>query len=72
MWRSGAEALLPVLLAAAPALADEPPAPEPPSIELLEFLGSFATPDGDWLDPVQLAGDARGPAPPPAPEDDHD
>jgi len=26
-----------------------------PSIELLEFLGGFETPEGEWFDPLQLA-----------------
>ncbi|PVV11760.1 MAG: hypothetical protein B6D77_06255 [gamma proteobacterium symbiont of Ctena orbiculata] len=26
-----------------------------PSMELLEFLGGFDTPEGDWLDPMMLA-----------------
>jgi hypothetical protein len=28
---------------------------EQPSMELLEFLGGFETPDGEWLDPLMLA-----------------
>jgi hypothetical protein len=28
---------------------------ELPSMELLEFLGGFETPDGEWLDPLMLA-----------------
>lgn len=31
-----------------------------PSVELLEFLGSFATADGHWLDPMALASPATG------------
>ena len=27
---------------------------EVPDIELLEFLGSFETPDGKWLDPMEI------------------
>ncbi|MES9970618.1 MAG: hypothetical protein ABW092_11340 [Candidatus Thiodiazotropha sp.] len=28
---------------------------EHPSMELLEFLGGFETPEGEWLDPMMLA-----------------
>jgi hypothetical protein len=28
---------------------------ELPSMELLEFLGGFETPEGEWLDPMMLA-----------------
>ncbi|WP_127477779.1 hypothetical protein [Sulfurivermis fontis] len=38
------------LLLAAPLAAEE----EAPSPELLEFLGSFESADGQWLDPTQL------------------
>jgi hypothetical protein len=41
---------LTVLLLAAPLAAEEPP----PSLELLEFLGSFETAGGEWVDPVEL------------------
>ena len=27
---------------------------EQPDLELLEFLGSFETPDGKWLDPMEI------------------
>lgn len=30
-------------------------APDAPSAELLEFLGSFTTADGRWVDPMALA-----------------
>ncbi len=30
------------------------PPPEPADAELLEFLGSFETRDGQWLDPLSL------------------
>ena len=33
-----------------------------PSLELLEFLGEWETPDGEWLDPVDL-GAALGATP---------
>lgn len=29
----------------------------PPSLELLEFLGSWENPEGEWVDPLQLAED---------------
>lgn len=32
---------------------------ELPDIELLEFLGAWQTTDGDFLDPLLLAGDAE-------------
>ncbi|MCG7874478.1 MAG: hypothetical protein N0C81_13415 [Candidatus Thiodiazotropha lotti] len=32
---------------------------EPPSMELLEFLGGFETPEGDWLDPLLLVDDRQ-------------
>jgi hypothetical protein len=32
---------------------------EPPSMELLEFLGSFETPEGEWLDPLMLTGERQ-------------
>lgn len=51
---------LAALLLAAPVAAED----EAPSPELLEFLGSFETADGQWLDPTQLD------APPPEPEGD--
>ena len=31
-----------------------PDAVEPPSMELLEFLGDWESKDGEWLDPLQL------------------
>ncbi len=46
--------LLALLFAApAPARADEPPE-TPPDAELLEFIATFATDDGGWLDPFEL------------------
>jgi hypothetical protein len=35
-------------------MADEESAP---SMELLEFLGSWEFPEGEWVDPIQLAED---------------
>ncbi len=31
----------------------------PPSMELLEFLGDFETPEGEWLDPMMLVGEGE-------------
>ena len=30
------------------------PPPEPADLEMLEFLGSFETRDGKWVDPLSL------------------
>jgi len=38
------------------------PPPEPADMEMLEFLGSFETQGGQWLDPQTL--DDRGPEKP--------
>jgi hypothetical protein len=38
------------------------PPPEPADLEMLEFLGSFETKDGKWVDPVSL--DDRAPEKP--------
>ncbi len=46
----GKPLVLAVLLLAAPVAAED----EAPSLELLEFLGSFETAEGQWLDPTQL------------------
>jgi hypothetical protein len=43
-----------VLLAGEPA---EDPAEEPADLELIEFLGSFTTDDGEWVDPLGMLGD---------------
>lgn len=40
--------------AAAPALGTEQDAP--PEDAFLEFLGGFETADGEWVDPMALAG----------------
>jgi hypothetical protein len=42
--------LLLVLLPLAASAAED----EQPSMELLEFLGSWETKDGEWLDPVSM------------------
>lgn len=61
MNRSAGSTLLPILLLLATALfADDRIGQENaeiPDIELLEFLGSWQTPDGDFLDPLILAGE---------------
>ncbi len=59
MNRSTASVMF-LLLSASPLLADNSPSEENPAIpdiELLEFLGSWQTPDGDFLDPLILAGE---------------
>ena len=53
-----------------------------PDLALLEFLGGWEDPDGEWIDPLQIldemdaegAKDAQGrqATPRPAEEDDHD
>jgi len=37
-------------------------ATEPPSAELLEFLGEFSDERGEWLDPLDLEGSDAAPA----------
>jgi len=54
--------ILTTLLASGPAPAD---APEP---ELLEFLGTFETTEGKWLDPLIL--DEKASETPPAREEE--
>ena len=53
-------------------LAVEPnePAGNPPSVELLEFLGGFETPEGEWFDPLLLVEQTRGQAEPKVTGDD--
>lgn len=41
---------LAALLLASPVAAED----EVPSLELLDFLGSFETAEGQWLDPTEL------------------
>ncbi len=41
-----------------------------PSLELLEFLGAWETPEGQWVDPLSLVGDGDGKAAPAAPHPD--
>lgn len=51
-----AELLLSVVLFAAQSAAQpDMQTTPPPDPELLEFLGSFATEEGDWVDPLLLA-----------------
>ncbi len=55
------------------ALADEPGAGQgerTPSLELLEFLGAWETPEGQWVDPLSLVRDEDGKAAPAAPRPD--
>ena len=35
---------------------------EPPSVELLEFLGGFETPEGEWFDPLLLVEQSQNQA----------
>lgn len=46
-----------LFLALGAALAEETPSGTDvsPSMELLEFLGGFETPEGEWVDPLMLA-----------------
>lgn len=37
---------------------------DPPDTELLEFLGTYETAGGKWVDPTTLNGDTSKPAPP--------
>lgn len=37
-----------------PALAEEPKESPVPDLELLEFLGTWETADGEWFDPLSL------------------
>jgi hypothetical protein len=61
MTRIPAEWCLPLLLllTAGAVMAEEnaSEADEHPSMELLEFLGGFETPEGEWLDPMMLVGE---------------
>ena len=58
-----AEALA-VLLSGVLAAGVSAPAAEPPDPEMLEFLGEFETPKGQWLDPLSLDDDtAESPVP---------
>jgi len=57
MNRTRVEGLVLLLMIGANSLQageHEPPADEPPSLELLEFLGGFETPEGEWFDPLLL------------------
>jgi glycine/D-amino acid oxidase-like deaminating enzyme len=57
MNRTRAEGLLLLmLLGGGPVHADGPAtaAEQQPSMELLEFLGGFETPEGEWFDPLLL------------------
>ncbi len=36
------------------AAEEKAPAPQQPSMELLEFLGEWQTDDGEWVDPTAL------------------
>ena len=74
MNRAKAEALALLLLIAGsgPLPADEAErlAEETPSMELLEFLGDFETPEGEWFDPLGLVERTQGQAEPKVTGDD--
>lgn len=60
------------LITAAAVVGTEPVEPEaPPDIELLEFLGSWETTSGEWVDPTLWIDEAEAPAEPPG-ENKHD
>lgn len=48
---------------------NEPPG-NPPSVELLEFLGGFETPEGEWFDPLLLVEQTQSQAEPKVTGDD--
>ncbi len=66
MNRTKAEGLTLFLLIAGSGLlsADEPSMPpqESPSMELLEFLGGFETPEGEWFDPLLMVEETQSQA----------
>ena len=74
MNRAKAEALsLLLLIAGSGSLSAEEAeraGEEAPSMELLEFLGDFETPEGEWFDPLRLVERAQGQAEPKVKSDD--
>ena len=52
------------VLAAGTAALNTPPPTDAPDTELLEFLGSYETANGRWVDPTTLDGDTGRPASP--------
>lgn len=46
--------LFTLLLTGLLAAGSSQPPPEPADLEMLEFLGSFESRDGKWLDPLSL------------------
>ncbi len=46
----------PLALISIVALADEQETTEKPDMELIEFLGSFTTEQGEWVDPLGWIG----------------
>lgn len=48
------EALAMIFTAVLAAGTSPPPDREPPDTELLEFLGTFESSDGKWMDPLTL------------------
>jgi hypothetical protein len=61
---------LTLLLTGLLAAGVEPAASAPPDPELLEFLGSFETADGRWLDPLVLDERERAEAAPEPPREE--
>jgi hypothetical protein len=61
-----------LMLATGTVLAEEVSsvADEPPSMELLEFLGGFETPEGEWFDPLLLVEERQDRQPEVVGEDD--
>lgn len=48
------EPLIVALFIATIVAAEPRPAEDPPAIELLEFLGTWETTSGEWIDPTSL------------------
>jgi hypothetical protein len=73
MSATKAEALTLLLLFAGGAPAADAPmgqAEDPPSMELLEFLGGFETPEGEWFDPLLMVEESQSQAQPKVNGDD--
>lgn len=56
-WMRPSAVSVALLLLVAQARADTNASP-PPDLELLEFLGQWQTPQGQWMDPTQFADPA--------------
>ncbi|MFQ5935048.1 MAG: hypothetical protein ACE5LB_01380 [Acidiferrobacterales bacterium] len=60
-----------MLLTVATIMAAEPANPEePPDLELLEFLGTWETSTGEWLDPTSFSDEESLPLEPQREEKD--